>query len=139
MLVQNMNEKVFCPGISFYDALKNQSKVFNEILEENKNTHRPTTGRKTARSELSSAVRRNMSSRPETARIKVASPLISPFSVVKSSEMNKSLVREYSLEKEKEKEPKKAFETEEDKSNKVLYFIFYLLMSKGCSERYDRF
>ena len=40
MLVQNMDEKVYVPGNDFHEALVAQSKVFQEILDENKTSKR---------------------------------------------------------------------------------------------------
>jgi len=36
MLVQNMDEKIYYQGNPFYDALTSKSKVFTNILDENK-------------------------------------------------------------------------------------------------------
>ena len=76
MLVQNMDKKICLPGNYFYDSLT-QSKVFQEILDENKNnTRKLDSSRKPVQTRPATSITSvTIQSRPMTSMPKYPSPM----------------------------------------------------------------
>jgi hypothetical protein len=76
MLVQNMDKKKCLPGNNFYDALT-QSKVFQEILDEDKNnTRKLDSSRRAGQTRPTTSITSvTLQSRPMTSMPKFSSPV----------------------------------------------------------------